>query len=170
VLLSHYAVKSQRGAEAALRISEAAGRNGMILGQVYDLENENRKATLEELISCHNRKTGELIAASLTAPAVFYGAAKEETEKLHTYGISLGLAFQIQDDILDRTSTREVLGKSTGKDEKSGKSTYVELFGIERSRVMAEEVTEECLDILKAMDRDTEELAQLTKLLLKRTY
>jgi len=170
VLLSNYAVKSTEGARAALRISEAAGREGMILGQVYDLENEKKKVSLSELVSCHNRKTGELIAASLTGPAVFYGASADEIEKIHTFGIRLGLAFQIQDDILDRTSTKEVLGKSTGKDEKSGKSTYVELFGIERSREMAREVTAECLEILESIDRDTKELSDVTEQLMKRTY
>ncbi len=170
LLLSNYAVKSTEGARAALKISEASGREGMILGQVYDLENEKKKVDLSGLISCHNRKTGELIAASLTGPAVLYGATDEEIEKIHTFGIKLGLAFQIQDDILDRTSTKEILGKSTGKDEKSGKSTYVELFGIEKSREMAREVTSECLEILKSIDRDTKELSDVTEQLMKRTY
>lgn len=170
VLLSNYAVKSREGAEAALFISRSAGREGMILGQVYDLENETKRATLEELILCHNRKTGELIAASLAAPAILFGAEKDEVEKMYAFGIELGLAFQIQDDILDRTSTKEVLGKSIGKDNESGKSTYVELFGIERSKEMAKETTESCLKILSTLDRDTSELAQLTELLLHRTY
>lgn len=170
VLLSNFAVKSSEGARAALMISKAAGREGMILGQVYDLENEKKKADLSELISCHNRKTGELIAASLTGPAIYYGASIEETQKIHTFGINLGLAFQIQDDILDKTSSKEVLGKSTGKDEKSGKSTYVELFGIEKSREMAKEVTAQCLEMLRSIDRDTKELSDVTELLMKRTY
>lgn len=170
ILLANYGVKSREGAEAALFISRAAGREGMILGQVHDLENEKKRATLEELVECHNKKTGELIAASLTAPAILFGAAKDEVDKIHTFGIQLGLAFQIQDDILDRTSTKEVLGKSIGKDGASGKSTYVELFGIEKSREMAREVTDSCLEILSTLDRDTRELAELTSLLLNRTY
>ncbi|MFH5835297.1 polyprenyl synthetase family protein [Proteiniclasticum sp. C24MP] len=170
VLLANYAVKSREGAEAALFISRAAGREGMIVGQVYDLENEKKKATLQELVECHNRKTGELIAASLTAPAILLGAEKDEVEKMYAFGIQLGLAFQIQDDILDRTSTKEVLGKSIGKDGESGKSTYVELFGIERSREMAKEATDSCLEILSSINRDTRELAELTAMLLNRTY
>lgn len=170
ILLSEYAVKGRKGAEAALLISQAAGREGMILGQVYDLENESRKASLEELIACHNRKTGELISASLTAPAVYLEATREEVETMREFGIQLGLAFQIQDDILDKTSTSEVLGKSTGKDEQSGKSTYVELFGIEKSKEMAAEVTRTCLELLTSINRDTSELAELTRILLERTY
>lgn len=170
VLISEYAVKGRKGAEASLLISRAAGREGMILGQVFDLENESRKASLEELITCHNRKTGELISAALTAPAVLFDAHEDEIEKIREFGIQLGLAFQIQDDILDKTSTSEVLGKSTGKDEQSGKSTYVELFGVEKSKEMAKEVTRTCLDLLSSMNRDTSELAQLTRILLERTY
>ena len=170
VLLSNYAVKSKEGAEAALFISRAAGREGMILGQVYDLQNEQKKASIQELIECHNKKTGELIAASLTAPAILLGASKEEIEKMYRFGIQLGLAFQIQDDILDKTSTKEVLGKTIGKDGESGKSTYVELFGVEKSKEMAKEATDSCLKILSTMKRDTNELAELTSMLLDRTY
>jgi len=170
VLLSSYAVKSREGAEATLFISRAAGREGMILGQVYDLQNEQKRASLQELMDCHNKKTGELIAASLTAPAILFGAEKEETDKMYAFGIQLGLAFQIQDDILDKTSTKEVLGKSIGKDKESGKSTYVELFGIERSKEMAKEVTDSCLKILSTLNRDTTDLAELTSMLLDRTY
>lgn len=170
ILLENYAVKSEKGAKAALMISKASGREGMILGQVLDLENEKKRASYEELVMCHNHKTGDLIAASLTAPAIYFGATDEEVKTIHEFGIKLGLAFQIQDDILDKTSTNEVLGKSTGKDEKSGKSTYVELFGIDKSREMMKEVTAECLESLKSLKRDTAKLADLSKTLMERTY
>ncbi|MGB4589352.1 MAG: polyprenyl synthetase family protein [Clostridiaceae bacterium] len=170
ILLENYAVKGKSGAEAALMISKASGREGMILGQVLDLENEKKRASYEELVMCHNHKTGDLIAASLTAPAIYFGATEEEIKTIHEFGIKLGLAFQIQDDILDKTSTNEVLGKSTGKDEKSGKTTYVELFGIDRSREMMKDVTAECLESLKSLKRDTAKLADLSKTLMERSY
>ena len=170
ILLENYAMKSTAGAKAALMISKASGREGMILGQVLDLEHEKKRASYEELVMCHNHKTGDLIAASLTAPAIYFGATDEEIDTIREFGIKLGLAFQIQDDILDKTSTNEVLGKSTGKDEKSGKSTYVELFGIDRSREMMKEVTAECLESLKSLKRDTAKLADLSKTLMERTY
>lgn len=170
ILLENYAVKGTAGANAALMISKASGRDGMILGQVLDLENEKKRASYEELVMCHNHKTGDLIAASLTAPAIYFGATEEEINTIHEFGIKLGLAFQIQDDILDKTSTNEVLGKSTGKDEKSGKTTYVELFGIDKSREMMKAVTNECLESLKSLKRDTAKLADLSKTLMERSY
>lgn len=170
LLIGNYATKGKRGAEAALMVSKASGREGMILGQVLDLENEKHLASFEELVRCHNHKTGDLIAAALTAPAIYFGASADEIALIHEFGIQLGLAFQIQDDILDRTSTKEVLGKSTGKDEKSGKTTYVELFGIQKSREMAGTVTEECLKILKHLDRSTTKLSDLSRSLMERSY
>ena len=170
VLLETYAAKGPRGAAAALHISRSAGREGMILGQVMDLEHETRRASYEELMACHREKTGKLIAAAITAPAIYFGADPEETGKFQAFGLKLGLAFQIQDDILDKTATAEVLGKSIGKDEKSGKTTYVELFGIEKSKEMAREATLECLDILAGIPRDTQILADLAKTLMERSY
>ncbi len=170
LLLKTYGVKGTQGARATLKISECSGREGMILGQMMDLENEDRKSSGEELMACHQEKTGKLITASLEAPALYFGATEDEVNLLHKFGMTLGLAFQIQDDILDETSTTEVLGKTIGKDEKSGKTTYVSLFGLEKSKEMAKEKTEEALEILKALPRETSELEDVTKRLLKRNH
>ena len=145
VLLESYAVQGESGARAALYISGCSGRDGMILGQVMDLHHEEYPATFDELRLCHHKKTGELITAAVCAPAVYAGATAEEIILLEEYAGNLGLAFQIQDDILDVTSSREVLGKTVGKDEKSNKTTYVGLFGVDKSREMAKEATEACL-------------------------
>ncbi len=170
LLLKTYGTKGSSGARATLKISECSGREGMILGQMMDLENEQKKATAEELMACHEEKTGKLIAAAVEAPALYFGASEEEVHLLHQFGLALGLAFQIQDDILDETSTTEVLGKTIGKDEKSGKTTYVSLYGLERSKEMAKEKTKEALDILKTIDRDTKELEDVTLSLLSRNH
>jgi geranylgeranyl diphosphate synthase type II len=170
MLLTHYALKSSKGAEAALKISQCSGREGMILGQMMDLENEKRKASGEELMACHEEKTGKLIAASLEAPAIYFGASTQEVKELRDYGLKLGLAFQIQDDILDETSTEAMLGKTIGKDEKSGKTTYVSLFGLEKSQKMVKEMTSEALTILKKMKRDTKELEEITTMLMTRNH
>lgn len=170
VLLEQYASQGSEGAKAALYISKCAGSNGMILGQVMDLSHEKYPATYEELKLCHKKKTGALISAAVCAPAVYAGAAKEEIDLLEAYAGNLGLAFQIQDDILDVTSTTEVLGKTVGKDEKSHKTTYVGLFGVEKSKTMANEATEACLAALDKLSFSSNELEELTKSLMERTY
>ena len=170
LLIRSYAMRSRKGAEAALVISEAAGRTGMVYGQVLDMENEKKDAPYSALLKCHKNKTGMLIAASLEAPAVFFGADRAEVEAMRDFGIKLGLAFQILDDILDHTSTKEVLGKTTGKDEKTKKTTFVSIFGLEKSREMAGALTQECIGILDALSRDTERLKELSMKLLSRNY
>lgn len=170
VLLKNYASTGEKGAKASLYISDCAGRDGMILGQVMDLAHEKEPCTYEELKRCHFKKTGALIVASICAPAIYAGASQEQVGILHEYAMNLGLAFQIQDDVLDVTSSREVLGKSVGKDEKSGKTTYVGLFGVEKSREMAEVATKECLSQLSKLAKDTQKLEELTLSLLQRTY
>lgn len=170
-LLIRNALKSgSKGAEAALAVSLAAGREGMVEGQMRDLLNEGRAASYDELKGCHELKTGMLIAASLEAPAVLFGAGDDEREAMRELGLKIGLAFQIKDDILDRISTKEMLGKTPGKDETSGKTTYVSLFGIEKSEAMAEELTDECLGILKGLDRDTAQLWEMCLALLQRNH
>ncbi|NLB20922.1 MAG: polyprenyl synthetase family protein [Clostridium sp.] len=170
LLFRTYGTKSLKGAQAAVTISECSGREGMILGQMLDLENENKKATAAELMACHEEKTGKLIAASLEAPALYFGATDEEVKKLRDFGLKLGLAFQIQDDILDETSSQEVLGKTIGKDEKSGKTTYVSLFGLEKSKEMAKQITKEAIELLENIQRDTKELEEITVKLLTRNH
>lgn len=170
LLIRNAVSKGKRGAEAALVISLAAGREGMVEGQVRDLENEGRTASYEELLGCHELKTGMLIAASLEAPAVLFDATEEERKAVRELGLKIGLAFQIKDDILDRISTKEVLGKTPGKDETSGKTTYVSLFGLERSEEMAKVLTDECLGILKGLDRDTAQLWEMCLTLLQRNH
>ncbi len=170
LLLKSYGFKGNSGVKAILKISECSGREGMILGQMMDLEHEHVNTSGEELIACHEEKTGKLITAALVAPALFFEATDHEVDQLYKFGMTLGLAFQIQDDILDETSTTEVLGKTIGKDEKSGKTTYISVFGLERSKEMAKEKTNEALRILEDLPRDTRELEDVTKKLLIRNY
>ncbi len=170
VMIGSYGLKSKNGSRAALLMSKASGRDGMILGQVLDLENEEKDASYDELLACHNKKTGELISISLVAPAVYLGASDKEIEKIKDFGIKLGLVFQIQDDILDSISTEKELGKTIGKDKKMNKTTYVSLFGVEKSREIEKELIEDCIDILKQLDRDTREIEEFVYFLEERNY
>jgi geranylgeranyl diphosphate synthase type II len=125
-------------AEARVRIVEeiahATGTvDGMIGGQVKDLEAERQRPDAQTLEYIHRSKTGALITASLVSGGIYAGAAMPEVQRLRDFGRAIGLAFQIVDDVLDVTQSSEQLGKTAGKDTASEKATYPALFGIEES-------------------------------------
>lgn len=129
-------------AEARVQIIEEIARgtgtvNGMIGGQVVDLEAERKRPDPQTLEYIHRAKTAALITASVVSGGIYGGGSVEQVEKLRCYGQSIGLVFQIVDDILDVTQTSEQLGKTAGKDVTSEKATYPALFGIEESREKA---------------------------------
>jgi geranylgeranyl diphosphate synthase type II len=111
-----------------------AGARGMINGQVQDMENENRSITLDDLEEVHRRKTGDLITFSVRVGALVAGASKETLDALTSFSYQLGLAFQIQDDILDVVGDQAIIGKPVGSDEHNKKATYPALLGIEESK------------------------------------
>jgi geranylgeranyl diphosphate synthase type II len=120
-------------------VSQASGTvRGMIGGQVHDIEGERQKPTPELLESIHTAKTGALLRVSVRMGAIYAGADDSQLEALSTFGEHVGLAFQIVDDILDVEQSSEELGKTAGKDEAQQKITFPAVYGIERSRVMAE--------------------------------
>jgi geranylgeranyl diphosphate synthase type II len=130
-------------AEARVRIIEEIARgtgtlDGMIGGQVVDLEAEHTHPTAEMLEYIHRSKTAALITASLVSGGLYAGAKDSEVAKLRAFGQSIGLAFQIVDDVLDVTQTSEQLGKTAGKDTAAQKVTYPALFGIEESERKAD--------------------------------
>jgi len=149
-------------------LAKAAGRNGMIGGQVIDIENEHRHDVDEDnLRNMYGRKTGELIAVSCVMGCICAGASAEVLEAAEEYAFKLGLAFQIIDDILDVTSSSEVLGKPVGSDEQENKTTFVTLYGVEKALEIASEITEEAMEILNSLENN-EFLRELTEMLLKR--
>jgi geranylgeranyl diphosphate synthase type II len=132
-------------AEARVRIIEEIARgtgtvDGMIGGQVADLEAEHTKPDAKRLEYIHRAKTAALLTASVVSGALYGGAGDPEVGKLRTFGQSIGLAFQIVDDVLDVTQTSEQLGKTAGKDLASEKVTYPSLFGIDESLRKADEL------------------------------
>ena len=128
-------------------LSRAAGHAGMAGGQALDLEGEKHTTPpdLEQLRLIHRLKTGALLRASLEIGAVLGGATPAERSALRTYGAAIGLAFQIQDDILDATATEAELGKRAGKDAGRGKITYPSLLGLDGARKALNEATENAL-------------------------
>jgi geranylgeranyl diphosphate synthase, type II len=136
-------VPAERVLRIIARLAKALGAAGLVGGQVLDLESEGKSdITLETLNFIHNHKTGALLEASVVCGGILTGASEENLQKLSRYSQNIGLAFQIVDDILDITSTKEQLGKTAGKDEKAQKVTYPKLWGIEESRSKAQELIE----------------------------
>ena len=131
-------------------LSHLAGVEGMIGGQVVDMESEGKNISEETLTFLHQHKTGALLRAAMLLGGIAAGANKQELEHLNAYGESLGLAFQIQDDILDVTGT-ETLGKPIGSDAEQGKTTFVTMFGLERSVTLAKEYTEKAVNAAKKL-------------------
>lgn len=145
-----------RRAEALRLLAEGAGWRGMAGGQALDLEGEQLEAyDLEHLRLIHRLKTGALLRASLEIGAVLGGASPAERAALRSYGEAIGLAFQIQDDILDATATDTELGKRAGKDAGRGKITYPSLLGLEGARRALQEATETALCHLASLPNRT---------------
>lgn len=155
----------------ALRIlGVKSGINGMIAGQTADIEAESGKnpLTQELLLFIHEKKTAALIEAAFMIGAVLAGASDEETARMETAARKIGVAFQIQDDILDVVSTQEILGKPVGSDEKNNKLTCVSLKGIEPSRQEVERLSGEAIGILNSFANRNEFLTELVKSLIHR--
>lgn len=162
-------------AEARVRIIEEISRgtgtvNGMIGGQVVDLEAEHSKPSAETLEYIHRSKTAALITASVVSGGIYAGASAEQLDRLRSYGQAIGLAFQIVDDILDVTQTSEQLGKTAGKDVASEKATYPSLFGLDESRRKAGELLESASKALDIFGRGGEVLNDMAKFLIERRH
>ena len=169
ILLMDFSIKHGKDALVAAReIAYAAGADGMIGGQVVDIINEGKRISKEELNYMHLKKTGELIRSSIVAGAILAEADKSEIDLLNKFGMNLGLAFQIKDDILDVTGDVEKLGKNTLADV--NKSNFITMYGLEECKVMCEDLTAECITILNKISVNTDILKELTIELLKRDF
>ncbi len=160
-------------AEARVRIIEeiahATGTiNGMIGGQVVDLEAEQMRPTAEMLEYIHRAKTAALITASLVSGGIYAGAKDSEVRKLRAFGQSIGLAFQIVDDVLDVTQSSEQLGKTAGKDTAAQKATYPALFGIEESVRKADALVASAFAELDGFGERADNLKELAQYLVER--
>ena len=152
-------------------LAKKAGIYGMIGGQTADIEAENMdqsKVSNDLLLFIHENKTAALIQSSMMIGAILAGASEEDVKALEKIAYNVGIAFQIQDDILDITSSLEVLGKMTGSDEKNNKVTYVTLNGMEKSKEDVEKLSKEALDLLSSFENKNEFLNQLIEELITR--
>lgn len=136
-------------------LARKAGIYGMIGGQVVDVQSEGKAVDRETLDFIYRLKTGALLEASMMVGAIMAGAGQEEVEAVEEIAALTGMAFQIQDDILDRTSTTEVLGKPVHSDEKNEKCTYVVLEGLEKAREQVADCSGRALEVLKKLEEKT---------------
>jgi geranylgeranyl diphosphate synthase type II len=140
--------ETERRLRALTILADAAGVNGMVGGQVVDVESEGENVGEETLDYIHAHKTGALMKAACHLGALLGGGSEDEIDRLVCYGLKIGLAFQIIDDILDVEGNAESLGKSAGKDDKAGKATYPRIHGIDAARRRAAELTEEATELV----------------------
>jgi geranylgeranyl diphosphate synthase, type II len=160
-------------AEARVRIIEEIARGtgtvgGMIGGQVVDLEAEHTKPDLQVLEYIHRSKTAALITASVIGGGLYAGAGDDAVAKLRSFGLSIGLAFQIVDDVLDVTQTSEQLGKTAGKDTAAEKATYPALFGIDESLNKADTLADAACAALDDFGRGADTLRAVARFLVER--
>lgn len=155
-------------AHAMYAIAFGAGVNGMLTGQVVDVISDGKKIDKDTLDFIHLNKTAAMIRGAFKAGAYVAGADEETVKKLDSAAEKIGLAFQIQDDILDVTSTLEELGKPVFSDEKNEKTTYVTLYGIEKSKEIVKKLSDDACDILSSFGERAEFLVELTKYLTDR--
>ena len=149
-------------AQCCTDLAAAAGPSGMVGGQSADLAAEHAKSTtLEQLEAIHRRKTGRLITSALTMGARIALANEQTRENLQNYGICIGLAFQITDDLLDLTGDQEKMGKALQKDATHGKLTYPALMGVEASRQLAEKLVESACQSVCSLEQSLDDQARV---------
>jgi farnesyl diphosphate synthase/geranylgeranyl diphosphate synthase type II len=161
-------LKAERRARLVLELARASGWAGMVGGQALDLEAEGERLSLPALLGIHRRKTGALLMASVRMGGLSAGASPRRMDALTAYGRAVGLAFQIQDDILDVTGSEAKMGKRLRKDAPSGKATFPSLLGLARSRARAQALAAEAVRALKPLGSRAEPLALLARFIVSR--
>ena len=151
-------------------VAVAAGSRKLIAGQVADLEAEGKKVTRAQLRYIHENKTAAILTSAVRLGAMSANASAGQLKAITRFGRSLGLAFQVVDDILDVTQTTEKLGKSAGKDIAAQKATYPAVIGLEKSRAAARALTREAHEALNVFEKKGEALRALGSYLLERDY
>ncbi len=161
---------ASRRAEAVAVLARRAGHSGMVGGQLADLLAERRPPAEAPLEWIHRHKTGALLAASVEIGALHAGASAADLAGIARYGEAMGLAFQITDDVLDRTASAAELGKTPGKDVKSGKATYPALIGLDESRQEAKRLVALALEAIPGCVKEPAVLEALARYAVDRAH
>ena len=162
--------KSEKIGKALMVLANKAGIYGMIGGQVIDIESSGHEISLEVLNTIYTLKTAALMEASMMIGGILGGASGKEINVLEDVARNIGIAFQIQDDILDVTSTLEVLGKAIKSDEKNKKTTYVTLKSFEEAKVDVKTFSSQGISQLQSLKKESEFLEKLLLFLINRKY
>lgn len=169
ITMMDYALKNGGNSlKSAYEIATAAGAEGMIGGQVVDVMSEGKSISKDELEYMHAKKTGALIRAAVVSGAILADAPEKDIKLLREYGEKLGLVFQIKDDILDVIGDAKLLGKNIHVDEENNKTNFITVYGLKKCQDLCENLSDECVDILKRLSVNADELIELTYSLLKR--
>ena len=163
-------LNAEQKIEAIQILSAASGSLGMIAGQMIDIQSEGQLTTLENLKRMHLLKTGELIKAACLLGALLLNNDLDRQTKIGLFGETIGLAFQVQDDILDIESTTETLGKPQGSDEKFLKSTYPKLMGLNQAKVYRDQLIAEAQNLLLELNLNSPFLMDLTHYIAQRQH
>ncbi|GGQ22000.1 (2E,6E)-farnesyl diphosphate synthase [Shewanella litoralis] len=149
-------------------LAKASGYQGMCGGQAIDLSATNHSIDLQRLTELHNKKTGALISCAVELALIAANAPKAQHQLMMQYAQSLGLAFQVQDDILDITASTEELGKPQGSDEQSNKSTFPKLLGLEGAKATAEQLIQDALSALTKLPYNSQLIADFARYIIER--
>jgi geranylgeranyl pyrophosphate synthase len=163
-------VDAHRQVQMIQQLATASGRKGMVLGQALDLAAVDHQISLAQLEQMHNYKTGALIRGSVAIGAIAAGANMTQLAALDDYAAAVGLAFQVQDDILDVTTDTNILGKQQGADMARNKPTYVALLGLDASRAKAQELHQQAVSALEIFGDRAHYLRALSSYIIERHY
>jgi len=155
---------------ALCTIAKSSGADGMIGGQIVDMYGHEKVSSIDDLKYMHSLKTGAIIKSSVVAGAILAGASDAEITALELYAEKLGIAFQIEDDILDVTSTQEVLGKAIGSDAANDKITYLSFVNIDEAKKHVEKLTREAIESLNIFGDKAVYMIELAKYLTNRDH
>ena len=168
-LLTQTDLPSQVQIQLVRQLALGSGANGMVLGQAIDLAAVDHQLTLAQLETMHRYKTGALIRASIAMGALAAGAENNQLAALDDYAAAIGLAFQVQDDILDVTGDTATIGKQQGADIARNKPTYVSLLGLEAAQAKAAELHRQALDALASFGTSADPLRQMAAYIVERS-
>lgn len=149
-------------------IAEAAGSNGMVGGQVVDIQSEGKDVDMTMLEFIHSHKTGALIAASVTSGVILAGGSENDIKAISRYGKNIGLAFQIADDILNVIGDPELLGKNVGSDKDKHKVTYPAIVGLEKSKEIQKKLVKNAISSLEHFDSKADPLREIARYIIER--
>ena len=161
-------ISAEKKVRLVLELAKAAGPEGMVGGQVADMEAEGKQLTIDELEYIHKHKTGKLLEFAVLAGSILSDATEEQEEKLLEFAKYIGLAFQIRDDILDVEGTEEEIGKPIGSDVSNEKSTYTTLFTVDRAKDILDETIAKAKDAIGSLQLQDEYLLSICDLIAKR--